>query len=402
MDSETRLSFNLEACGIYGILPQTLSHAALERGLHEIASFDITSEAKMDAVVKVINSNDSAEVHTHAPADEREKGQWQYKLFDMGDTLILVNVTSIYNWDVRGVSKDRKALDAIMTSIKAVLPIMKSGDPNVVPVNFWAIDARGGVTCRTRRIAVPSWDDVRLNYTTKARDGLESLMGLWPPLEDNGRLMLWHGIPGTGKSYGIRSLAQAWQKWCAVNYIVDPEKFFGSADYMLQVVLQSADEGSGSDPALSGSSDEVPTDQSDGKEEKKRVYKGHPWSLLIMEDSDEFLTADAKQRSGQSMSRLLNLTSGFIGQGLNTLVLITTNEPLENIHKALQREGRCMANVELGPLSEAEGQEWAETQAGNTVVEGSNSIADLYALLREHRQVRTGPVKPKMGFSVRP
>ncbi|KKM24070.1 hypothetical protein LCGC14_1608840 [marine sediment metagenome] len=396
MDSETRLTFNMEVCGIYGMLPQTFSHLALDRGLAEISSFDITSEAKMDAVLKVIPMDSDTRVYTHTPADEKEKGQWHYKLFDLGDTLILVNVTSTYNWDVRGVSKNRKALDAIMAAIKAVLPIMKSEDHNVVPVSFWAIDALGVVTCRTRRIVVPSWNEVRLNYTAKARDGLESLMGLWPPLEDNGRLLLWHGVPGSGKSYGIRSLAQAWQTWCAVNYIVDPEKFFGSADYMLQVILQSADEESGS-PALTTNESKAENDQDEGK----RVYTGHPWSLLIMEDSDEFLTADAKQRSGQSMSRLLNLTSGFIGQGLNTLTLITTNEPLDNIHKALQREGRCMANVEFGPLTEAEGQEWAETQKSNPIVEGAHSIADLYALLRKHKQVRTGPVKPKMGFAVR-
>ncbi len=371
-------------------------YTAIDRGLQELASFDATSETKMDAVIEVINSEAVRKTYTHSPVDEREKGQWEYKFFDMNDTVILVSVTSQYNWDVKGASKNREALDNIMAAIKKVLPIMKSEDPNVVPVNFWAINEQGRVTCRTRRISVPSWDSVLLNYPTKAREGLESLMNLWPPLEDNGRLMLWHGIPGTGKSYGIRSLAQAWQKWCAVNYIVDPERFFGSADYMLQVILQSADEGSAAG---------APTTE-DGLrgftgDAKEQVYTGHPWSLLIMEDSDEFLTADAKKRSGQSMSRLLNLTSGFIGQGLNTLVLITTNEPLENIHKALQREGRCMANVEFGPLSEEEGRAWAETQAGNPVVEGSNSIADLYALLREHRQVRTGPVKPKMGFAVK-
>ncbi|KKK56773.1 hypothetical protein LCGC14_3061170, partial [marine sediment metagenome] len=336
METETRIDFNLDGCGIYGVLSQTMIHATLDRGLQEIASFDVTSEAKMDAVLKVINSDAIKKVYTHSPTDEREKVQWQYKLFDMGDTVILVSVSSQYNWDVKGASKNRKALDDIMAAIKKVLPIMTSEDPNIVPVNFWAIDVQGRVTCRTRRIAVPSWGDVLPNYSTKAREGLESLMNLWPPLEDNGRLMLWHGVPGTGKSYGIRSLAQAWQKWCEVNYIVDPEKFFGSADYMLQVILQSADDGSATEASgLVGASDE---------EDEERAYTGHPWSLLIMEDSDEFLTADAKTRSGQSLSRLLNLTSGFIGQGLNTLVLITTNEPLESIHKALQREGRCMAN----------------------------------------------------------
>lgn len=394
-NAQTRITFNLDNCNIYGILPQNMAHAVIGRGLQEIASFDVTSEAKMEVVIKAIPISSDTKVYTHTPADKREEGQWHYKLFDMGNTVILVSVTSNYNWDVRGASKNRKALDDIMAAIRAALPIMKSEDPNVVPVNFWAMKENGSVTCRTRRIAVPSWDNVRLNYTSKARDGLESLMGLWPPLEDNGRLMLWHGVPGTGKSYGIRSLAQAWQKWCEVNYIVDPEKFFGSADYMLQVILQSADEGGGSEPAIPDS------DSKETTEPGAKVYTGHPWSLLIMEDSDEFLTADAKKRSGQSMSRLLNLTSGFIGQGLNTLVLITTNEPLENIHTALQREGRCMANVEFGPLTEAEGQTWAGEQKGNPAVEGSHSIADLYAMLRVHRQVRTGPIKPKLGFAVR-
>ena len=60
-----------------------------------------------------------------------------------------------------------------------------------------------------------------------------------------------------------------------------------------------------------------------------------------------------------------------------------------------------MANVEFGPLTEAEGQEWAEMQKSNPVVEGSHNIADLYALLRNQRQVRTGPIKPKMGFEVK-
>ena len=280
MDTETRVNFNLEHCGIYSILSQRFSYMAVSRGLQELSSFDTISEAKMDAVVKVINPDAVQKVHTHTPTDKREQEQRQQKVFDLGDTMIFVSVSSNYNWDVRGVSNNRKALDDIMEAIKKALPVMKSEDPNVVPVNFWAINEQGRVSCRTRRIAVPPWGDVRLNYTTKARDGLEGLMNLWPPLEDNGRLLLWHGVPGTGKSYGIRSLAQAWQKWCEVNYIVDPEKFFGNADYMLQVILQAAN---------NGQATEVPgnTVTSGGQDDPKAVYTGHPWSLLIMEATTE-------------------------------------------------------------------------------------------------------------------
>ena len=134
-------------------------------------------------------------------------------------------------------------------------------------------------------------------------------------------------------------------------------------------------------------------------EDSKDEYTGHPWSLLIMEDSDEFLTTDAKNRSGQAMSRLLNLTSGFIGQGLNVLVLITTNEPLEHIHSALQREGRCMANVQFGKLDAVEAQAWAASNGVEvTDTVGENTIADLYAMTRQQRQLRTGSVEKPMGL----
>lgn len=396
---ETRLNYNLDNLGLRGMLVQTLYQQALDRGLHEFASHEIRSEATMKEVSELIPMSMNRQEYAYMPVAEHERTQWQARYFDLDDLVIFVGVANTYNWDIMGAARDRQRLDAAMKALYDGLPVMKSKDPNIVPVNFWSL-APNGVVCRTRRITVPAWDDVHLNYAGKTRKGLEDLMGLWPPLEDNGRLLLWHGVPGTGKSYGIRSLAQSWQKWCEVNYIVDPEKFFGNADYMLQVILQAADS--------SGEATEAPPIAGGGQDngyDPKAVYTGHPWSLLIMEDSDEFLTADAKERSGQSMSRLLNLTSGFIGQGLNVLVLITTNEPLEHVHKALQREGRCMANVEFGPLNASEAQLWAAGRGDYLAAQveaGEHTIADLYAMTRSNKQVRTGPIKKPMGFGVRP
>ena len=389
MDTKTHINFNLgSTCGLHGIVTQTMYQAALDRGLLELASHDIRSETTLEDLTKAIPVTAETKVRTYMPVDESERSKWSARLFDMGNMLIFLGFNNIYNWEIMGVAKSRSKLDKVMKAIQKALPAMKSEDPNVVPVNFWS-QAPSGVVCRTRRIFVPSWDDVNINYAGKTREGLETLMGLWPPIEDNGRLLLWHGVPGTGKSYGIRSLAQAWQKWCEIHYIVDPEKFFGDADYMLQVILQSADTG---DASL------VPATES-GAADPKAAYTGHPWSLLIMEDSDEFLTSDAKDRSGQSMSRLLNLTSGFIGQGLNVLVLITTNEPLEHIHNALQREGRCMANVQFGKLDATEAQEWAASNGVEAIdAAGENTIADLYAMTRQQRQLRTGSVEKPMGL----
>ena len=55
-----------------------------------------------------------------------------------------------------------------------------------------------------------------------------------------------------------------------------------------------------------------------------------PWRLLVLEDTGELLSADARDRAGQGLSRFLNVVDGLIGQGLRVLVLVTTNERSES------------------------------------------------------------------------
>ena len=48
---------------------------------------------------------------------------------------------------------------------------------------------------------------------------------------------------------------------------------------------------------------------------------------------------DAKERTGQALSRFLNVVDGLIGQGLRLLVLVTSNEELGKLHPAVSRPG---------------------------------------------------------------
>src|SRR6185312_7694550 len=108
----------------------------------------------------------------------------------------------------------------------------------------------------------------------------------------------------------------------------DPELFFGSSPrYMLDVLLDEDE------------------DDSD-------------WRLLILEDTGELLALDARQQTGQGLSRLLNVVDGLIGQGLRVLVLVTTSEPLRALHPAVSRPGRCIAQVEFTAFPAAEADAW--------------------------------------------
>src|SRR5688572_14348298 len=238
----------------------------------------------------------------------------------------------------------QETLRAQLATIRDRLP-GNTADDGKADINFWAGSERGARPV-ARQLAVPSWADIRANYSAPARDAIERVIELdRASAGEAGRLILWHGPPGTGKSFAIRALLHEWQGWCRGQYIMDPERFFGQSEYMLDVFLN-----------VQRRSDMIWDEFGEGLVHKAAAERD--WSLLIIEDADEFLTRDAKERAGQSVSRLLSLTDGFIGQGLNVLVLITTNEELGRLHPAIRRPGRCAADVEFTSLSSSEVTDW--------------------------------------------
>src|SRR5207253_3227790 len=115
--------------------------------------------------------------------------------------------------------------------------------------------------------------------------------------------------------------------WCDAHIISDPEAFFTSPDYLLEVVGEAP--------------------RPDFREPLRGLDELAPrrWKVIICEDADEYLRSDARERSGPALGRLLNLTDGLLGEGARTLVVLTTNDSLGRIHPAVQRPGRCRASI---------------------------------------------------------
>jgi hypothetical protein len=80
--------------------------------------------------------------------------------------------------------------------------------------------------------------------------------------------------------------------------------------------------------------------------------------LVIAEDTDEYLRASARRDAGAALGRLLNLADGILGQGMNTLILLTTNEEATRLHPALVRPGRCLSAIEFTPFGSRDASAW--------------------------------------------
>ena len=167
----------------------------------------------------------------------------------------------------------------------------------------------------------------------------------------------------------------AWRKWCRFEYVIDPEALFGNGHYLQRVLLADDDD---------EIEDEVAANFArEGQLEWRSPNgstPGRKWRLLVLEDTGELVSMDAKRQVGQALSRLLNLSEGILGQGTRLLVLITTNEELGKVHPAVSRPGRCLSRIQFRRLPADQARNWLQRNGSDAEITSAVTLSELYAI----------------------
>jgi len=190
--------------------------------------------------------------------------------------------------------RDLPSAERLLAAVERAFPappLPTIMDEPHINVTVWT---RSNDSRASRRLDASTWEEIANNYETTTRKDIAPVTE--PDHKPNsGQLIVWHGAPGTGKSFALAALAFARREWASFSYIADPEVMLGDAAYLFEWMTMR-----------------------------------HPlglWRVAILEDTGELFGADAARRTGQGFARLLNASDGLMGRGSKTLFIITTTSP---------------------------------------------------------------------------
>lgn len=218
--------------------------------------------------------------------------------------------------------------------------------------NFYVISRRGqGYDLNRLNITLKPFEE--MNYTKQTAIAFKKIIKEINSEDPLGRITIINGEPGTGKTFLLRHLAYELPDTAfvilpgeLVPYLVGPDGI---------TIMQSVCSNS-NDPNSSGA------------------------TVLVIEDADQILQRRMMDNIS-SISTLLNLCAGIIGDAFDIRIIATTNAKSLEIEPALQRPGRLSQRITIEKLLYEQAKECAESLGYKGILkEQSYTLADIYRL----------------------
>lgn len=218
------------------------------------------------------------------------------------------------------------------------------------------VQTQGGLTTKSYDIKIDNIDisshygDFFVPVYNKVVDSLNK--------EDSKGLVLFHGVPGSGKTSVIKHIAKNLTK-----QVIFIPPYLGES-------LCSP----GFIPFLM---------------ERRN-------SVLIIEDAERIIADRNNSRGSEGVSNILNITDGILGDCLNIQIIATFNTSRDKIDQALLRKGRLIAEHEFNKLSVAESNRLLSHLGKDHVTQSEMTLADIYNI--EETSFRKEEKRSPIGF----
>lgn len=198
---------------------------------------------------------------------------------------------------------------------------------------------------------------IRDNYSERVIEEYDHVIEDLSSEEPCGRLVIFSGEPGCGKTYLVRSILSDVKN--AVFVLVPPHLIqeLGGPE-MLPCLLSL------------------------------RRSAGDRSIIFLAEDGDDCLVTRDKADMA-AIQAVLNLGDGILGSVLNVRIVVTTNAADFQMEEAALRPGRLCRHVKVGKLSADQAKKvfkrLAPKAKGAKFPKGGMTLAEVYALAHEHK-----------------
>ena len=223
-----------------------------------------------------------------------------------------------------------------------------------------------------RKVGVAGTPFIADNYTPDVVEAFNHIVADIQSFDPCGRLSMFDGPPGSGKTFLTRGLLDAAKD--AIFVMIPPSMV----------------------PELSGPS--LINALIDNKENRS----GSATTVLVVEDADACLVARGPDNMG-AISSLLNMADGMMGSMLNLRILCTTNaghlKNEDDLDVALLRPGRLCRRVRVGALPPEQAEAvYTRLTGKQKPFDQPMSVAEVYRIARDAGWTPTAP-KKSMGFA---
>lgn len=234
--------------------------------------------------------------------------------FSMSDHIVyivadnLIMEVSVHSGNVTqlNIATERNDLDVLRDEIQHCLFLDKHENEK----DSYKVAFRGQYSIETTSCKFDEWNsDIKANYNDDLPyDEMNRIIR-----RDKAGLIMFYGIPGTGKTSLVKSLINDNKE---TNFVfIDTSVCESISDGMFLEFLQN--------------------------------YKN---SVIVFEDCEKLLKS-RDDGGNESISTILNLTDGIIAETMKIKFICTFNCPLSKVDKALMRKGRLSLKYEFKELS---------------------------------------------------